>query len=96
MKTYETLYIAIEAEYDAAVERSYKKLVESFCLSMTAAFFEIYGTPGAPDAWIQVVNGYIREVLRQTQGWTVSVILRERYLQPLRELGNVLKERLVS
>jgi hypothetical protein len=48
------------------------------------------------NGWVRVLETIVREATTELQGWTVTESLRNSYLQPLRDHGDMLAARLVS
>ena len=96
MKACEILHIAFTAAYDAAAKRSYENIVTSLKSAMSLEFVGIPKTPEGRRTSVRVVKNILRTVEVQVQGWTVTEILRDTYLQPLHDHGDMLRTRLVS
>ena len=96
MKACELLHIAFIAEYDSAAKRSYKNTVSSLKSTMAQEFVGIPRSPEGRQASVRVVKNILRMAEVQVQGWSVTESLRDTYLQPLYDHGDVLWARLVS
>lgn len=51
---------------------------------------------GGLDGWGRIAESIVREASTELRGWTISESLRDNYLQPLRDHGDVLNTRMVS
>jgi hypothetical protein len=72
---------------------AYSTSVKKYCLKMDA---EYSSSLLNLDGWVMVAETIVREAATELQGWTVTDSLRNSYLQPLRDHGDVLRARLVS
>ena len=70
--------------------------VKKFCLKLDAEYSKIFSTAEGLDGWVRIVELILREASTELRGWTVNESLRDSYLQPLRDHGDMLKARLVS
>jgi hypothetical protein len=96
VKACKLLHIAFIAEYDAAVKRSYENTVTSLKSTITQEFAGISRSPAGLQAAVRVVRNILTMAEEHVQGWSVTEILRDSYLQPLRDHGDMLWARLVS
>ena len=63
---------------------------------MDAEYSKVSSAADGVDGWVRVVESIVREATTELQGWTVTESLRNTYLQPLHDHGDVLRARLVS
>jgi hypothetical protein len=63
---------------------------------MTQEFVEIPRSPEGVEASVMVVKTILRMAELQVQGWSVTESLRNSYLQPLHDHGDMLRAQLVS
>ena len=63
---------------------------------MDAEYSKVSSTSQGVDGWMRTAESILREASTELRGWTVTEGLRDSYLQPLRDHGDVLKARLVS
>jgi hypothetical protein len=96
MKECNLLPIAFIAKYDAVAKSSYENTVASLKSTMTHKFVEIPRSTEGLEASVMVVENILRTAELQVQGWSVTESLRNSYLQPLHDHGDVLRARLVS
>jgi hypothetical protein len=96
VKACKLLHISFIAEYDAAAKRSYESTVTSLKSTMTQEFAGISRSPAGLEAALRVLRNILRTTEVQVQGWTVTEILRDIYLQRLYDHGDMLWAGLVS
>ena len=96
MKACERLHIGFITEYDAAARRSYEITVSCLKSAMTQEFVGIPRSPEGRQASVRVVRNIFWTAEVQVQGWTVTEILRDIYLRPLYDHGDMLWARPVS
>ena len=83
-------------DYDAAAKRAYEKTVTRLRSTMTEEFAELPRSPEGQEDSVRIVGNILMRAEVKVQGWTVTESLRNSYLQPLRDHGDMETVRLVS
>lgn len=90
------LHVTLCADYNAAIVLAYSNTIKKYCLKMDVEYTKVSSAFDGVDGWARAVESIKREAATELRGWTVTESLRNSYLQPLRDHGDVLTARLVS
>ena len=63
---------------------------------MDAEYPTVSSSSACLDGWAGMTESILKEASTELRGWTVSESLRDQYLEPLRDHGDVLNAQLVS
>jgi hypothetical protein len=89
------LHSSLCDDYNAAIVLAYSNTIKKYCLKMDAEYSKASSESDGVDGWVRIVETIVREAATELQGWTVTESLRNSYLQPLHDHGDMLTARLV-
>ena len=91
------LHSSLCNDYNAAIVLAFSNSIKKYCLKMDAEYTKASSTSGGGlDGWGRIAESIVRDASTELRGWTISESLRDNYLQPLRDHGDVLSARMVS
>ena len=91
------LHSSLCDDYNAAIVLAFSNSIKKYCMKMDAEYSKASSTSGGGlEGWGRIAESIVREASTELRGWTISESLRDNYLQPLRDHGDVLSARMVS